>query len=49
MINAIRKYGGIALAFTALIAAQVSSTQFSYIYYQDKVPKKVETLIKNCK
>jgi len=39
------KKGGTAFAFVALVAAQVASTQFSLIYYQESVPEKVRTLI----
>jgi hypothetical protein len=46
MMNVIRKYGGIAFAFMALIVAQAASTQFSLIYYQDSVPDKVKALSK---
>ena len=38
------KKGGTAFAFVALIAAQVASTQFSLIYYQEAVPEKVRIL-----
>jgi len=44
MKNVIRKYGGTAFAFMALIVAQAASTQFSYIYYQESVPNKVKEL-----
>jgi cyclic lactone autoinducer peptide len=36
--------GGTVFAFVALMAAQVASTQFSLIYYQDCVPEKVKKL-----
>jgi len=45
-MNVIRKYSGTAFAFVALLVAQMASTQFSYIYYQDSVPDKVKTLSK---
>lgn len=48
MMNVIRRYGGTAFAFVALVVAQVASTQFSYIYYQNPVPMKVKEL-KNSK
>lgn len=38
------KRGGTTFAFVALMAAQVASTQFSLIYYQDCVPDKVRKL-----
>lgn len=40
-LNILRKYTGTAFAFTALVVAQMASTQFSYIFYQDAVPKKI--------
>jgi cyclic lactone autoinducer peptide len=43
-INVIRRYCGTAFAFVALVVAQVASTQFSYVYYQDSVPMKVKEL-----
>jgi len=46
-MSVIRKYSGTAFAFVALLAAQVASTQFSYIYYQDSVPKAVKSLKKS--
>jgi len=46
MMNIIRKYGGTAFAFMALIVVQAASTQFSLIYYQDSVPEKVNALSK---
>lgn len=42
VMNVIRKYGGTAFAFMALIVAQAASTQFSYIYYQDEIPEKAK-------
>lgn len=42
VMNFIRKYSGTAFAFVALLAAQAASTQFSYIYYQNSLPKKVK-------
>lgn len=41
-----RSIGGM-FACMALIVAQLASTQFSLIYYQDEVPKKVKDLRKN--
>ena len=46
MMNVIRKYGGTAFAFMALIVAQAASTQFSLIYYQDSVPEKMQERMK---
>jgi cyclic lactone autoinducer peptide len=46
IISILRKYVGTAFAFAALVVAQVASTQFSYIYYQDTVPEKVKALSK---
>lgn len=43
----IRKYTGTAFAFTVLVVAQLASTQFSYIFYQDTVPIKVRALKKD--
>jgi cyclic lactone autoinducer peptide len=38
------RYIGTAFAFVALVVAQVASTRFSLIYYQDVVPEKVKEL-----
>ena len=35
------KKGGTTFAFVAFMAAQVASTQFSLIYYQGTIPKKL--------
>jgi len=45
-LNILRNYVGPAFAFTALIVAQIASTQFSLIYYQDTIPEKVKELKK---
>ncbi len=43
-LSFLRKYAGTAFACMALFGAQMASTQFSIIYYQDKVPEKVKKL-----
>ncbi|SCP97787.1 hypothetical protein [Anaerobium acetethylicum] len=45
-LDFLRKYAGISFAFLALIVAQVASTQFSLIFFQDEVPEKVKELRK---
>lgn len=44
IIKAFVRKGGTAFAFVALVAAQIASTQFSLIYYQEPVPEKVRKL-----
>ena len=46
IIKAFIMKGGTVFAFVALMAAQVASTQFSLIYYQESVPEKVRKLKK---
>jgi cyclic lactone autoinducer peptide len=45
-LNSLRKYVGTSFAFMALVVAQVASTQFSFIFYQDSVPESVKALNK---
>ena len=40
------KYTGTSFAFLALAVAQVASTRFSFIFYQDEIPEKVKMLKK---
>lgn len=42
------KYAGTTFACMALVVAQIASTRFSFIYYQDEVPEKVK-MLKNIK
>lgn len=46
ILKPFRKYAGTSFAFAALIVAQVASTQFSFIFYQDAVPVSVKKLKK---
>lgn len=41
-LRSLSKYAGTAFAFLALAVAQVASTRFSVIFYQDEVPEKVK-------
>lgn len=43
-LSVLRKYSGTTFAFVALIVAQMASSQFSFIYYQDEIPEKVKAL-----
>jgi len=40
------KYAATTFAMLALVVAQVASTRFSVIFYQDEVPEKVKSLWK---
>jgi len=40
------KYAATTFAMLALVVAQVASTRFSVIFYQDEVPEKVKSLRK---
>lgn len=46
IMKSIRKYAGSGVACMALVVAQVASTQYSFIFYQDEVPVKVKALKK---
>jgi cyclic lactone autoinducer peptide len=45
-VNFLHKYVGTAFAMFALVVAQIASTRFSVIFYQDEVPDKVKALRK---
>ncbi len=45
-LKSLRKYAGISFAFVGLFIAQIASTRFSFIFYQDTVPESVKALKK---
>lgn len=41
LMSYLRKYAGTGVACMALMIAQITSSQFSIIFYQDEIPEKL--------